>query len=202
MSTESEDSFWWQYGGGLEIRDESKELGTRRGGAETWEWYQCMCWWVFKCFFFLIWLSLNFRSQTLQNTQSMTASLGDGGEPLSPSHVMKLKSWASCNRAGLLVCFCVCVYVCCGEDGRGVGDDSTHYSTTCHLWAHIYWEVRGCKKKARQCGSRPGSHYITFRADEFLRCKMPNFYIKDLGLKGYKWLCNTIRVDWLGSIKV
>ena len=60
---------------------------------------------------------------------------------------------------------------------KGGGDDSTHYSTTCHLWAHIYWEGRGCKKEkkkktARQCGSGLGRNYIMFKADEFVRCRM------------------------------
>lgn len=56
-----------------------------------------------------------------------------------------------------------------------MGDDSTHYSTTCHLWAYVYWEVRGCRKKkekARQCGSEPGRNDITFRTNEFVRCKI------------------------------
>lgn len=33
---------------------------------------------------------------------------------------------------------------------QGVGDDSTHHSATCHLWARIYWEVRGCQKKEKK----------------------------------------------------
>lgn len=37
-----------------------------------------------------------------------------------------------------------------GGREEGGGDDSTHYSTACHLWAHIYREVRGCKKKKKR----------------------------------------------------
>lgn len=138
----------------------------------------------------LVWLSWNFE-------YSISVCLPGWHRWAIASFVCYVAEQLSHPRQGRAVC----AHVCRGEGGGSVMTQPIIAPLV--ICAPLYTgKCEGVRKKRRQCGSRPGNHYITFRANEFSGCRMLTFCIKELGLKGCKWLLKIICTDWQYSINM